>query len=57
MSTFELGINIEKSKWKKLKYNYMALFEKMENMDAPKEKNIESGEVEKVKVFIVGSGP
>ncbi len=35
----------------------MALFEKMENMDAPKEKNIESGEVEKVKVFIVGSGP
>ena len=35
----------------------MALFEKMENLDAPQNENKDMGEVEKVKVLIVGSGP
>jgi len=35
----------------------MALFGKMENLDAPQDNNKEMGEVEKVKVLIVGSGP
>ncbi len=35
----------------------MALFEKMENLDAPQNENKEMGETEKVKVLIIGSGP
>ncbi|WP_439182548.1 thioredoxin-disulfide reductase [Carboxylicivirga taeanensis] len=35
----------------------MALFEKMENLDAPQNENKEMGEAEKVKVLIIGSGP
>jgi len=35
----------------------MALFGKMENLDAPKDDNKEIKDVEKVKVLIVGSGP
>ncbi|MCU4156176.1 thioredoxin-disulfide reductase [Carboxylicivirga sp. A043] len=35
----------------------MALFGKMENLDAPQNENKEMGEVEKIKVLIIGSGP
>ncbi len=35
----------------------MALFGKMENLDAPKDDNKEIKDVEKVKVLIIGSGP
>ncbi len=35
----------------------MALFEKMENLDAPQNENKEMGDAEKVKVLIIGSGP
>ncbi|WP_430811251.1 MULTISPECIES: thioredoxin-disulfide reductase [unclassified Carboxylicivirga] len=35
----------------------MALFEKMGNLEAPQGENKEMGDVEKVKVLIVGSGP
>ncbi|MBS2211940.1 thioredoxin-disulfide reductase [Carboxylicivirga mesophila] len=35
----------------------MALFGKMENLDAPQDENKVMGETEKVKVLIIGSGP
>ncbi|MBK3516727.1 thioredoxin-disulfide reductase [Carboxylicivirga marina] len=35
----------------------MALFEKMENLETPQNENKDMGEVEKVKVLIIGSGP
>ncbi len=35
----------------------MALFGKMENLNAPEKKNEIEGEIEKVKVLIIGSGP